>query len=1446
MSELSIKNAAITRAGYDYQDLIGIEILIEYYRDPDRYEWVQLESEDSEFGALEDVVAALPDGTFELAQVKFTPRPDIYPLNWEWLLEKKPKGTSRLQKWAASLQALTIKGKVISACLRTNRRPDVEFARSLRNTFIDLDAIDASVRTKIEGQLGGADETSSFFSNFEFKHSEKMIDRLEATLRGRLVPSSTNSEGWLLLLHQARRWASLRNEPQPDGRITHKHLTQIISRNRPQPLSQDFRIPPGYEPPSLQFHEDLMKRVAERPGIWALWGSPGRGKSTYLSYAVDQLREHDIPTIRHHYFLSLADSGDRNYFADIASSLMDQMVVRYGEAVKGLEEAPTELRKWVGACGAHFATQAKPFVVVIDGLDHVAREYADLGQMNQLFNALLPCPPNVTVLVGTQKVADSHLPFRLVQHSVDESWIEVPSMDRDAVHRWIIMQHKAGRVLLSDVRSNRAEQHELGSIGDAFYDISMGHPLHLIYSFEAMVRGGLAFDAEEIGRLPSCPEGDIRKYYAGLWRELSPSAKQTIHAIAGSGFRWTEDGLRRCFGPIEEIDHLLEFERSGVAPFHGSLLAFAIERSDHSVSFKALLPRVETWLKNDAPKFQRWGWLWIIQALNGNEQDLLNATTRQWAINSLVEGWPSEQIVEILSRAEELAFSRDDFVRTTELRTLKTRVENGPEFQVQNFGQFCEVAIRTASNIESVVFSADQLGSLGSDEIVTLAKTAPDRSSDIVEDAFEELRRRVNLWIELRHRPDSDFELLVRHFLEVAAIYPQTDVTRAIKFLKGFRVDGSRNSSFRTFVAFLRREKRSDLLILAAKALKGEKDISWRLQIEDALVIVASTTGQDVSKSYAPRSQVSPLLSCWRYFHKSTGKQRHASLPDPSASIRKEHEYGRNPDAENYFVSVFFNALANCVHGHEVGGTAPDGWAGEAFQNLTNLAKDIATGRAQLSFASPYYAARRIDPVRSDRVTDPEGTQYFSFVHALREIAVGLHAIKTPAGRTLRVSSDEMRTARSSKHWNEDSWMAAQIESGLALLETSMAQLALDSAVAVEARSVTESNQRADRWIELARYALLYELPATSLLARAANCVIGYGWRKDPWIYDVLDSIEDVHLGGTNVMPLLEKVVPITEMITEFTDGKGTNHARVALIEKIARISPERLIRFYSHHIGNDDHHLAEVALQKHIELTDFAVPDSRALARALVEFSDLATLAKRTDPAAQAATNQQIRLLGGIPTDHTYHPKDSSSDLQRIAAPDATKYKVAEFYKLIADLSDYRIGYEEQRAAAKRWLHHWKVKGRAKQALKAIRGYLDATSTSHTSSIVEELLNDAFDVSLGVEDREESYRWLVRAHVARHGWQSNWTSETEINRRLDVAAKHFPEKWKEYIHDTSDQAPYWERAGFSFAIGYRYLVRFLLLVEQKELAFDLTKNFVEILVAEVSDQPIPPCPWFQ
>ena len=62
LSKTLIKRAAITRSGFEYQDLIGIEVLIKFYRDPTLYHWVELESEDPQVGSLDDIVASRTDG----------------------------------------------------------------------------------------------------------------------------------------------------------------------------------------------------------------------------------------------------------------------------------------------------------------------------------------------------------------------------------------------------------------------------------------------------------------------------------------------------------------------------------------------------------------------------------------------------------------------------------------------------------------------------------------------------------------------------------------------------------------------------------------------------------------------------------------------------------------------------------------------------------------------------------------------------------------------------------------------------------------------------------------------------------------------------------------------------------------------------------------------------------------------------------------------------------------------------------------------------------------------------------------------------------------------------------------------------------------------------------------------------------------------------------------
>jgi hypothetical protein len=253
MAKVQIKPAAITRAGYEYQDLAGIEVLIRQYRDPELYAWVLLEADDTNYRALDDVVAARKDGSYEFLQVKFTVDPDRYELDWDWLLAKTKNGTSMLEKWAKSLARVAAMGPIHSAGLKTNRIPSAEFAKCLKGTRVDLDLLQKEIRESVEGACGGAADAKAFFRAFDFLGGLPDLDGYENYLRDQLVPTDTDALGWLAFRHNVRRWAIYQNQPEPDGRILREHVVQLITKRRPQPIRQDFIVPDGYSPPNEAF-----------------------------------------------------------------------------------------------------------------------------------------------------------------------------------------------------------------------------------------------------------------------------------------------------------------------------------------------------------------------------------------------------------------------------------------------------------------------------------------------------------------------------------------------------------------------------------------------------------------------------------------------------------------------------------------------------------------------------------------------------------------------------------------------------------------------------------------------------------------------------------------------------------------------------------------------------------------------------------------------------------------------------------------------------------------------------------------------------------------------------------------------------------------------------------------------------------------------------------------
>ncbi len=236
-----------------------------------------LEADDTDNRALDDVVAARKDGSYEFVQVKFTVDSDRYELDWDWLLAKTKKGTSMLEKWAKSLACVATLGPIHSACLKTNRMPSAEFAKSLKGARVDVDLLPEEIRESVESACGGAAGAKTFFRTFDFLGGLPDLDEYESYFRDQLVPMDTDSLGWLAFRHYVRRWATYQNLPEPDGHILREHVVQLITKRRPQPIRQDFIVPDGYSPPSEAFDKFIRGRIAndDHP-VTIIWGTPGQ------------------------------------------------------------------------------------------------------------------------------------------------------------------------------------------------------------------------------------------------------------------------------------------------------------------------------------------------------------------------------------------------------------------------------------------------------------------------------------------------------------------------------------------------------------------------------------------------------------------------------------------------------------------------------------------------------------------------------------------------------------------------------------------------------------------------------------------------------------------------------------------------------------------------------------------------------------------------------------------------------------------------------------------------------------------------------------------------------------------------------------------------------------------------------------------------------------------
>ena len=1456
------KTPGLIRAGFQYQDLVAIEILINFYRQRNLYAWVQLEAEELAFRSIEDVVACTPDGRYELTQVKFTANPDSPSnrLSWSWLTQNGGgRKKSLMQKWAETTLRHKVAGNLAQAALKTDRVPDAPFAKCLQDTKVDYTRISGEDKAKIEEQLGSLEAAKSFFESFEFIHSLPRLDDLEKKLWSRIA-SDTDRGGWALFREQIQRWSTRKGQPDPDGKIKYVHLQQAFSVERSKPIPQGFLVPSTYSVPDVDFDRAFLDEITGSDGLTVLWGPPGRGKSTYLSHCVSEIGQESAVCIRHHYFLSLEDRSEGRFsYHAIARSLEHQLE----EAIPDLQRSRIDFGELLETVALRLQGEGRKLIIVIDGLDHVWRDHREQEDMEALFDALLPLPSNVRLVVGTQRIASQHFPARLLNTLSAEHWTELPLMSQTAVYRWLRSQDKAGRLNL-EVAGRQTRDQVVRATAGAFHDISQGLPIHLIYSFEAVVRIGKAVSADDIAALPACPTGDIRDYYRSFWDRVGPKAQTILHVLAGLEFGPPPFAMHDCFGrrnesltALAEINHLLDFRDTEVRPFHGSLFAFVRNLPEHETTFLAHASDVLSWLETHAPEYWRWAWLWITKAQLGDSSDLLAEPTREWTISSLVAGFSITQLITILDHSEKVAFDVFDLPRLLKIRSLRTRALNGPEFQTNQWPLFPEIAVSLSRDLHVGTVLRGELHRAPAGLLPFLVRSADESvTTDFAHSALDELNQRIMRFNDDETGSGERQSELAHAVVATVANLKSDNTQRVLAFAKGA---ADADALIATYAKASILASNFDNVFEAGRRLSGGK-------IDREVLAALCLEGLAPAAKPELKALTHPAIRCFALL-KGRATRRSRTKKD----LSRLFVGGDGPDSmfaedtREVVYEAFFSALAAGLSGGKARGwskipaNAETTWLSEAIRALERLAGNIAEGwktSQQWPTLQDIYKGFELHQPTS---RSHDLRRRFTAVRlALRDVAVDLCTIAKGLDVNALIDVNDIESASTSPFWLDALWLDSFTERRLPLHTPKAAQALIESMGQDLDTRITEFNERTTEAVKLAMFASdngLVHL-AQKELSRAIGCLLGYGWRKDLFALEVLESLD--LLAKNRDSAARETLLDLAgefEAITDYTDGDETDHAREEYYKAIVTHFPELVPACFAHLIRGEDWRYAQALAISFAETDKVESRTGRSLLETYILPSEIFALERanskdrpHTKAALESVQQKTGRAIQATPKQRDTKPArnpgsigdDSESGETEVSVPAPRDFPPKRLKEFMSATRDVRP-YDHKRELLTEWLKFWENEGCAEESLKILQT-LTFETRNHLGS--DNVLDVAFEIALRTQGRSKAFPWLIRAHVTRSGWQRWFTSCEEAHARMQAVALNYPGRWREFIQETAKPIFPVRTERNGIVIGLSRLVYFLVEVGELDLARAYALEMAGVFKEELKEQPIEAPNW--
>lgn len=1438
---MKVKNSAIIYTGYDYQTLQGVKLLAEWLHSPTQYDRVAFEADTDSNETpegIDDIVCERPDGVRDYWQVKFTPSPekDENRLTWEWLLKisgKTARSRSILKKLYDAISAVSAE-KLGDVILLTNKRPDRSMESCLLGSKIDFSQIDDDSQLVITRQLGNKEAAIFLFSKLTVQHSDGDYLAIKRSLRAELLKFSDDT-GVERLVARAREWAMFKDNPPEQGWIYLHHVREVLSPKRPEPIPEIFSVPEEYCLPDSDFHKHLLAQINRSNGeVITLTGKPGVGKSTYLSYLCQKLEEHGVPLIRHHYFLSLGDATeDRLSPRVVAESLLHQINSFHKESNANTSQ-PENLRDALITCANYYKGKGKPFVVLIDGLDHVWRDNAkNKKPLDETFRQLLPATDNLVVLVGTQPVDNELLPCTLLTHSPKNEWHWLPEMSGNSIYEFLKLHIESGRLYLN-CHENQVDEEIQNSAG-ALLEITNGYPLHVIYSSEYLSHHGLALSSWQIEKLPPCSDGNITTYYSELWRNLNYRQKDVLHLCSGFQFAWPRQAIgvvvkdNHEYAPsVDAVAHMLSEGICGVRPFHESLVVFVRNQEEHQERINALLPPVCEWLSFSAPTHLKDNWLWSSLARGGDSSKLRQGVTRDWVLDRLIIGMPVRSCIRLLSEAETYAFQALDYAEAYRHRALKTRLINGPEFQTWDSInlEMLSLLIADEQSLNEIIsgqneYSPTKLSILA---IALWYRGAVAQAELLSQKAIDRYRAKTKL-LSSRHSQDNEAEATA---LIKAGIL--TDSLNYDAIFEEGKFSNWPDGYVASFRHACRTKKELGLLFRAWKCLPPDSNHIGQIELDAIRLSIIEGADIICRPEYGSFSsqQLSQFIDI---FSKKI-----------FTNIETHYFYGQSAkvfkvEATGSYHCWFFSSL--CIRLNAEGdyswlpvSATSDRADVSAHYDLLNELADLVANELiagnKLNF-DVVCAMFPLVPILDEFQWETRRADIV-FKRDWIEIAADCHLITTKS----EISSDELRQTVDDGLFRIDWLRLWYKDAGLKLLDDDAAELLIKLEDNRQLNELEQTIENSNAYLELAQIAFQHDKLAlfAKYLRKTWDFVLGYGHHKDPTIFDVLKAVEYLSESDRgSALEILERISPIVFNISDFTDGDETRHSKHSISSLLAKLNPQTAASVYEQELSDGEWYYAEETISRLLERCDFASPITKYLYLTGLHSSCYRVLRENIEKGEPHAIciADEIESLLGINVQNMSEEKHSSTDkfdgkvlLQPSDYPPEKFEELTLLLKGKYSISDFW----------KNWYTYWCTQGKEPELLQLLIPQVSKLIDCFDDK--RYLLDLLFFSVKKLDGKTKAFDLLVAAHKAMRGW-SDWyeRSENSLNR-LKIVAEQYPQKIDEFIKLTTSQPDNWKDKFGNLIIPNDKLVFLLSHGDRKDEALKLTLEMVTSLEESV------------